>query len=126
MAKHVLLFFVVVIVAFLISYFSHYYVLEKRGIQLSFLLEGVYFFYAISAILIYLSITIIFEKIPNNVGYAFLALMFVKIGFFLILFRNIIFSEIPIVRVEKISLIIPFMLFLSIETVFVAKLLNNK
>ncbi|WP_440879681.1 DUF6168 family protein [Tenacibaculum sp. C7A-26P2] len=126
MIKRILLFFVVICVTFIASYFFHFSVLENKDLQLSFSLQRVYFFYAISAVLIYLIVTVISEKTPNQAGYGYLALMFVKIGFFLILFKSTVFSEIPIDKPEKISLVIPFLLFLSLETIFIAKLLNNK
>lgn len=126
MIKRILLFFVVICVSFIASYFFHFSVLENKDLQLSFSLQRVYFFYAISAVLIYLIVTVISEKTPNQAGYGYLALMFVKIGFFLILFKSTVFSEIPIDKPEKISLVIPFLLFLSLETIFIAKLLNNK
>ena len=126
MIKRILLFFVVICVTFIASYFFHFSVLENKDLQLSFSLQRVYFFYAISAVLIYLIVTVISEKTPNQAGYGYLALMFVKIGFFLILFKSTVFSEIPIDKPEKISLVIPFLMFLSLETIFIAKLLNNK
>ncbi len=126
MIKRILLFFVVICVSVIASYFFHFSVLENKDLQLSFSLQRVYFFYAISAVLIYLIVTVISEKTPNQAGYGYLALMFVKIGFFLILFKSTVFSEIPIDKPEKISLVIPFLLFLSLETIFIAKLLNNK
>ena len=126
MIKRLLVFFIVICVVFIASYFSHFSILESKKVQLSFSLLSVYFFYAISAITIFLIVTAISEKIPNQLGYGFLALMFLKIGFFLILFKNTVFSEIPIDKPEKISLVIPFLLFLSLETIFIAKLLNNK
>ncbi|CAM1361781.1 DUF6168 family protein [Tenacibaculum xiamenense] len=126
MTKRILIFLVVVFIAFIASYLPHYYILQEKELTLNFSLLSVYVFYAVSAVIIYGIVELIAEKIPNQAGYAYLATMFIKIGFFLILFKSAIFGEDPSTKAEKISLILPFFLYLALEAVFISKLLNNK
>jgi hypothetical protein len=65
-------------------------------------------------------------KLPSQAGYAYLASMFLKIGFFVMIFQSTIFSDIELEKFERVSLIIPLFLFLIIEAVAVSRLLNSK
>jgi hypothetical protein len=86
----------------------------------------VYLFNAIASIIIYGCIELVAEKLPSQAGYAFLACVFLKIGFFVVLFQATIFSEIRLPLYSRLSLMVPFFLFIIIEAVGVAKLLNSK
>jgi hypothetical protein len=86
----------------------------------------VYVFNLIASVLIYASIEVLAEKLPSQAGYGFLACMFLKIGFFVVLFQNTIFSEVRLELFQRLSLIIPFFLFIIMESAAIAKLLNSK
>ena len=126
MIKRIIIFLVVVFIAFITSYLSHFYIFQVKQFQLGFSLLSVYSFFGISAILIYSVVELIAYKIPTQAGYAYLASVFLKIGVFLLIFQYSIFNEIALTTSEKFSLIIPFFLFLILEAVFISKLLNNK
>ncbi len=126
MIKRIAIFTIVVIVLFLASYSLHDYILLSKEIDLVFSLFNIYLYYAVSAILIYGIVEAISSKLPNQAGYAFLASIFLKIGFFVLIFQSTIFTDIPLTKPERFSLVIPLFLFLIIETVAISKLLNNK
>jgi hypothetical protein len=65
-------------------------------------------------------------KLPNQAGYAYLASIFLKIGFFVLLFSATVFSDVVMEKEERISLVIPLFLFLIAETIAVSRLLNSK
>lgn len=126
MIKRVLFFLIAVLLLFVISFFLHHFILQSKEISVSFSLIGVYAFHVISAIIVYGIVELVAEKIPNQAGYAYLASIFLKIGFFVLIFQASIFANEELTKPERISLVIPLFLFLITEAIAVSKLLNNK
>ena len=126
MIKRILFFLIAVLLLFVISFFSHDFILQSKEISVSFSLIGVYSFHVISAIVVYSIVELVAEKIPNQAGYAYLASIFLKIGFFVLIFQASIFANEELTKPERISLVIPLFLFLITEAIAVSKLLNNK
>lgn len=126
MIKRVLYFIVAIILLFLISYNGHDYILNLREIELSYSLFSVYSFHVIATIIVYVSLEILADNLPNEAGYGYLALMLLKIGFFLLIFQDAVFPEEKLIKLERVSLVIPLFLFLTTEAIVVSKLLNSK
>ncbi len=126
MIKRILRYVVIVTMTFAIVFLTHQYVLESSQLTLSYSLFKMYLFHAITSIIIYVMIEVVADKLPDQAGYAFLAAVFLKIGFFILLFNGVIFSEIKLELFQRLSLIVPLFLFLIIEAVAIAKLLNAK
>ena len=126
MIKRVLYFIVAIILLFLISYNGHDYILNLREIELSYSLFSVYSFHVIATIIVYVSLEILADNLPNEAGYGYLALMLLKIGFFLLIFQDAVFPEEKLIKLERVSLVIPLLLFLTTEAIVVSKLLNSK
>lgn len=126
MIKRILVYLLVVCIAFLVVFVTHDYALNTKELYLSYSLLNVYLFNFIASVLIYIGIEIIAEKLPSQAGYGFLACVFLKIGFFVMLFQNTVFSEVRLELYQRLSLIIPFFLFIVIESIAIAKLLNSK
>ncbi|WP_082050827.1 DUF6168 family protein [Neotamlana sedimentorum] len=123
MIKRILVFTLVVIGVLFSSYFLHDYLITTT---LSFKLWQVYVFHAIAAFLVYLCVEITADKLPNQAGYAYLMLMFFKIGAFVLIFQESVFAKESLLKVESVALVIPLFLFLIIEAIAVARLLNSK
>lgn len=111
---------------FALVFFSHDYMLASRELYLSYSLFNVYLFNVIASALIYASIEVVAEKLPSQAGYAFLAGVFLKIGFFVMIFQDTVFAEVRLELYQRLSLMVPFFLFIIIESIAVAKLLNSK
>ncbi len=126
MIKRILSYLLIVVVVFAVTFFTHQSILNAKSLVLSYGLINVYLFNLISCVLIYAVMELMAEKLPSEAGYAFLALVFVKMGVFLLLFQSVVFSEEEFKMYQRLSLVIPFFLFLTIEAVGVAKLLNSK
>ncbi|RBW59877.1 hypothetical protein DS884_06510 [Tenacibaculum sp. E3R01] len=94
--------------------------------QLSFSLLGVYLFHVVSATIVYLIVEFVADKMPNQAGYAYLASIFLKIGFFVLVFQASVFTNEQLTKPERFSLVIPLFLFLILEAIAVSKLLNSK
>ncbi len=126
MIKRILFFLAAILVVFAVSYLSHNYTITAKEIQLSFSLLGVYLFHVIAATIVYLIVEFVADKMPNQAGYAYLASIFLKIGFFVLVFQASVFSNEQLTKPERFSLVIPLFLFLIIEAIAVSKLLNSK
>lgn len=126
MIKRIFQFIVAIAILFLISYMPHNYVLSLKEIHISFSLFSVYLFHVIAAVIVYVIVEFVADKIPNQAGYAYLASIFLKIGFFVLLFQASVFANEQLTKPERFSLVIPLFLFLIAEAIAVSKLLNSK
>lgn len=126
MTKRITLFLAIAVLIFLTSYYLHQYILDINNTSLLYSLLNVYSFHLIASCSIYIVMEIVCEFTPSNTGYMYLALMFVKFGFFLLLFQASVFGKTAPTQTERISLIIPLFLFLILEATAIAKLLNSK
>ena len=123
MIKRIAIVFLLFILLFGISYGIHNSILNQNT---SFSLIAVYLFHTLSAIMVYITVEIVWSKLPNQAGYAYLMMMCLKIGAFVLVFQKSVFSEIILSQVERISLVIPLFIFLIAEAASVGKLLSNK
>ncbi len=126
MIKRILGYLAIACLAFAIAFFIHDYSLNMKELYLSYSLLYVYLFNFIASVIIYTSIEVLAEKLPSQAGYGFLACVFLKIGFFVVLFQDTVFSEVRLELYQRLSLIVPFFLFIIIESIAIAKLLNSK
>ena len=126
MIKRILYFLAAIVILFAVSYFPHNYTLHLKETQLSFSLLSVYLFHVIAALIVYSIVEFIAEKLPNQAGYVYLASIFLKIGFFVLIFQASVFANEQLSKPDRISLVIPLFLFLIVEAIAVSKLLNNK
>lgn len=74
---------------------------------------------------VYASVEWLITVMPNQVGYAYMASIFLKIGIFVLLFKNSFFSEDNLEMPQKLAVVIPFFLFLITEGLGVTRLLNR-
>lgn len=123
MIKRLLIVTTILLVMFIISYNIQNYLTTQTQ---SFSLLFVYLFHLIAAIIVYVIVEIVAEKLPNQAGYAYLTLMFFKIGAFVLIFQTSVFSKDDLTQIERVSLVVPLFLFLIIEATAVSKLLNSK
>ncbi|TCI92239.1 DUF6168 family protein [Tenacibaculum sp. M341] len=126
MSKRITIFLATVLLLFFMSYFLNDFIVQKNNISLSFNLLHVYLFHAIASLIIYVLVELVVTQLPNETGYLYLALTMIKLGVFVMLFQESIFSGEPLTKPDKASLIAPLFIFLITETIGVAKLLNNK
>lgn len=108
----------------MLLYVVQQFFIGRSGNEISYELWGVYLFLIISYVLIVLGVEFLSRKMPNQVGFFYLASVFVKIGFFILTFSNVLFAEVELTLPERIHLIVPFMLFLIVEAVYSGKLMN--
>ncbi len=122
MIKRILVFALCVLVLFAIAFsiHNHFVVIQ------SFSLWQVYLFHAVASLIVYVSVELISDIRPNQAGYVYLTFTFVKLGLFVLIFKNEVFENEVLTKSERIALVVPLFLFLTAEAVGVSKLLNNK
>lgn len=123
MLKRIVIVVVGVLLLFAIGYGVHAALLHQN---LSFSLLHVYLFFTVSTIIVYAIIEAIASVLPNQAGYAYLAMMCIKIGVFVLIFKEDVFLKADLSQAERVSLIVPLFLFLAAEALAVVKLLNDK
>lgn len=91
-----------------------------------FPIEVVYGFFFSCSILIILLLIKVKERNIDNVGYTFLLVTCIKMAISYAVLSPILHSGNPNAGTEKINFFIIFALFLTIETIVTARILNNK
>ncbi len=110
----------------LIGYYAHNGVLAALGKTLSYPLLDVYIFHAIFSFGI-CTVLLLLSQLPGlapQLGFLYLAGFLLKFFIFAAVFQNIVLRESPLTRIESFSLLVPIVIFLSLEVYFVAKLLR--
>jgi len=126
MIKRILIFILITLLFFVSGYFLNSYLLDANQVTIRFSLLTLYTFLMLSCIIAYALVEVVSTYLPNETGYLYLGLLMVKLGVFILLFQEPIFSETGLSKAEKSSILIPFLIFLTIEVIGVSKLLNNK
>ncbi|MTI20137.1 hypothetical protein E1176_03820 [Fulvivirga sp. RKSG066] len=85
-----------------------------------------YVFHFVSYLVICLSIEALFKKLPSQVGYAYLASVFIKIGVFVLVFKSTIFGLEAMTMPERLSIVIPMFIFLIFEATYCGRLMNSQ
>lgn len=127
MTRQILIYFLAFGLLFFLGDFTHNYVIENQGISLGFSLQNMYAFHAFFS----LQLCIVFSLLSNNeklrpqLGFIYLGSFVLKIIVFCALFYNVLFFGEKLTRPQRISLIIPMLLFLILEVYFIIKILNK-
>lgn len=128
MIKKFILYTFVFFTLFLLCYNIHEYVLLKNQIYLPFSLRKVYLFHAGFSSLVCVNFLLLstVNNFFSQLGFLYLGVLFLKIILFCIIFYESIFSEQELLFSSRISLLIPVLIFLLTEVIFVSKILNQK
>ena len=92
----------------------------------NFSIETIYEFFFICSVIIVFILIKVKEKNIDNVGYTFLLVTCIKMAVSYAVLSPILHSGNPNVRIEKLNFFLIFALFLTIETIVTARILNNK
>lgn len=128
MIKQLLLYGFVFFVLYKTAFTFHENYLVKQGVILPFSLKKVYLFHMVFSLLICVNFKLfsIVNKIFEQLGYLYLVSLVLKIILFVVVFYNVLFSEVDFTFSSRISLFIPMLVFLLTEAFFVARILNEK
>lgn len=128
MVKRLLFYSIIALVLFLTAYYLHAYVVQTSEIKTSFELRDVYLFQAIFSLIIVLTFELLATyttPFKDQLGFLYLVSMAVKVLFFCIFFRQLLFSSISLSKSDSVSLLIPIFIFLFYEVLIIVKILNR-
>lgn len=111
MIKRILFFTIAIVVLATSVLFIQKWYISSQAESLTYSLTAIYIFHFIAYLIIVVSVELLSKKLPNQVGFFYLASVFIKIGFFVLIFKDAIFAENPMNFLERISIIIPFLCF---------------
>lgn len=126
MIKRLFVFYLLIIAVSFTAFFVHQLILSEQAIVPSIALANVYLFNVISCSLICLMAELLSQKLPSQVGYAYLASVFVKMGTFVLIFKDTIFNDNGFLMHDRLSMVVPTMLFLIIEAIYCGRLMNHQ
>ncbi len=128
MIKNILVYILIIGVLFFLGVNSHRYFIEKISVNLQFSLQNVYMFNAIFSLVVCTVFLILSEKesIFEKLGFLYLGTLVFKIILFYAVFYNPVFTAQDLTKIERISLLIPIAIFLSVEVYFIARILSRK
>jgi len=128
MIKTIFLYSFIFFTLFFVSFSLHNYFLEENQILLPFSLKKVYLFHLGFSMLICINFKLLssVNKIADQLGFIYLGTLLLKIVLFSIIFYQSIFTEEELSKISRISMLIPALIFLLTEAIFVAKILNKR
>ena len=110
------------------SFFFHSTILEHFNINLRFELFHIYSFHFLFSFIIcclFLFFSNI-EKWITQLGFIYIFALVTKLLFFSVFFKNLIFQNEIITKMDSLNLLIPLFLFLFLEVYFIVQILNDK
>lgn len=117
-----------ILVLTILLYVAHSYILSlysKEDLSY-FLLSSLYVFFGICAAIILFAVHLVHSKKPDVTGYVFIGGTLVQMGLSYIMLKPVLGIETESAAFDRGNFFIIFVLFLAIETILTARLLNNK
>lgn len=126
MTKRTLIYTAALVFVFFTIYFLNKLYIDKNEISLTFPLIHHYLYQFFASLIIYILTEIALKKLPNKTGYSYLGFTLIRFVLFLILFKDVVLSDTPLSKPEKMAIFIPWLIFSIVEGVAVVKLLNKQ
>jgi len=126
MIKSILIYAVVFALLYFLGVYLHSVYLEEIPVTIS--LHKTYLVHSISSFVLCSTLLILSYKknLFNQLGFIYIGGLVFKLTVFSMLFKSHIFSEKPLQLTEKMLLIVPVFVFLILEVIFIANILNKK
>jgi len=99
---------------------------NPKLLDFNFSLETIYEFFFSCSVIIIFTLIMVKEKSIDNVGNTFLLVTCIKIAISFVILSPILQSKNPNVGIEKFNFFLIFALFLTIETIVTARILNRE
>lgn len=128
MFKKIGIYIVVFVLVGTTSYFIHLFLLGEIGIEFKALLKKSYTFHFCFSLVLLTIFQVLarFNKLFEQLGFMYMALLVVKIVIFAGLFYPQLLGDNLLPRFYRASLLIPVIVFLPLEVIFISKLMQGK
>ncbi len=114
---------------FFITYNVHFYLTVYFEVYHPYSLLPVYIYQAVASYLL----VVVFEllasltkEFKDQLGFLYLGSMAVKVLFFCVLFRDVIFFGRDLSKIDSVSLLLPIFIFIFYEVIIIVKILNRE
>lgn len=126
--KPVLVYIVSFGLLFIVIHFSQQFIIQKLNTPLKFKSEDVNTFFAIASFIICFLLHLLsyFKELKPNIGFMYLPTLFIKGILFFIIFKSSVFTLETFTMTDRVNILIPSLLFLLLEVIFVAKIIDSK
>jgi hypothetical protein len=125
MIKKIVIFLIVTIALFTGGYLLMDFLKSGTDLESNIEYFYIYLYFLIATWAVYFIVIGAVGLAPDKVGYLFLALVFIKLGLFLLIFKSTIFSDIGLEKLDKIALFLPLFISMALEALFILKLLKT-
>lgn len=128
MIKTLLSYFLVFFGLYFLAFNLHENYVVKNSLAIPYSLQKVYQFHLGFSLLICVNFKLLstVDKMFDQLGFIYLGTLILKMVLFFIAFYNSVFLVENLSQFARISLLIPALIFLLTEVIFVAKILNEK
>ena len=128
MFKKIGIYIVVFVLVGTTSYFIHLFLLGEIDIAFKALLKKSYTFHFCFSLVLLTIFQLVarFNKLFEQLGFMYMALLVVKIVIFAGLFYPQLLGDNLLPRFYRASLLIPVIVFLPLEVIFISKLMQGK
>lgn len=125
-----LLFYTLVILGLLvITYNVHFYLTTHFEIYHPYSLWPVYLYQAVASyilVIVFELLASLTKEFKDQLGFLYLGSMAVKVLFFCVLFRDVIFFGPDLSKIDSVSLLLPIFIFIFYEVIVIVKILNRE
>lgn len=122
----------VYLLTFLVAFFSIYliqnYLIFNYLKDIRYNLFDTHLFFCLASFFICVHFLVFnhIKTLEPFLGYIYLPTLFIKGILFYLIFKNSVFNIADLTTLERLNLLIPFIIYLIIEVLFIIKILNSK
>lgn len=127
MSKSFIIYGISFIILFFAVQFSQEFILNQINLGVRFQHWDTNLFFAIASLIICVHFQIFsrIKSLKSQLGFIYLPTLFIKGIIFFFTFKNSIFALDILTKIERLSLLIPLLLFLGLEVFFVVKIIKG-
>lgn len=111
------------LILFLLQYWVRSIFLE--GVEFYYGLSAIYAFHFISAFFVYGLVLLIYSRFPDSAGFGFIGAGFLKMLAAIVFLLPMLITDMENHFANVLSFFVPYFLYLIFETTFVVKLINR-
>lgn len=128
MIKQLFVYLLIFLLVFFAIYLIHDYFIFDYWQDIRYNLFDINSFFCLTSFLICVHFLVFSHSklLEPFLGYLYLPTLFIKGILFYLFFKNSVFDIDNLTTVERLNLLIPFLIYLIIEVLFIIKILNPK
>lgn len=103
----------------------HVFLVQQAQLRLTFSVLGIYAYNVTFSLCLIFLVKKYLHTLKENTAWLYFSGVFLRLGVFALLYNGIIFKEQPFSALEKAFVVIPVLLFFTIEAVIVSKMISK-